>query len=98
MPPANGAEARSSGFSGLSNARSRTLDSVSDHVPHVRKARVVVIDDILLLAFVITSPVVLKRIYKLMAQVYQLEVGRDLDGLGRVGQATLYFSFRIMEK
>jgi hypothetical protein len=69
MPPANGAEARSSGFNGLSNARSRTLDSVSDHVPHVRKARVVFIDDILLLAFVITSPVVLKSIYMLMARV-----------------------------
>jgi hypothetical protein len=69
MPPANGAEARSSGFNGLSNARSRTLDSVSDHVPHVRKARVVVIDDILLFALAIASPVVLKTIYKLMGQV-----------------------------
>jgi hypothetical protein len=50
--------ARSSSFNRWPNARSRTLDSVSDHVPLVINARVVAIDDILSFALLITPPVV----------------------------------------
>jgi hypothetical protein len=50
--------ARSSSIKGLSNARLRTLNKVSDQVPTLRNVLAVPIDDILPFTFFIISPFV----------------------------------------